>query len=294
VKVVAPLALAVATLVLGLPLLAVVVLFGGPGGSAPSAASDDGSAVAAIPAGALADYQAAALTCPGLSWTVLAAIGEVESDHGRSTLPGVQSGANAAGAEGPMQILPATFAEYAPPGANPYEMADATTAAAAMLCADGGRDPATLSNAIWAYNHSVSYVDEVLAWASAYAGGVSGDGGAAAMWAARQVGLPYLWGAAGPSAFDCSGLTLRAWQSAGVNLPRVAADQYNAGVHVPVAAAQPGDLVFYAPDPSDPATIDHVAIYLGDGLMVEAPHTGADVRIVGVYPDGLVPLVTRP
>src|SRR5690242_8050466 len=81
------------------------------------------TALADIPPAYLAAYQAAAATCPGLPWTVLAGIGKVESDHGRSTLPGVRSGANSAGAQGPMQFLPATFAHYgtppAPGGVNP-------------------------------------------------------------------------------------------------------------------------------------------------------------------------------
>jgi len=89
-------------------------------------------------------------------------------------------------------------------------------------------------------------------------------------------------------------LVLRAWEAAGVELPRVAADQFGAGEHLSLAEAEIGDLLFFAPDPSDPATIDHVGIYLGGGRMVEAPHTGADVRVVDVYPEGLVPEVTRP
>jgi membrane-bound lytic murein transglycosylase B len=120
----------------------------------------------------LADYQVAAATCPGLSWSVLAGIGEVESDHGQSNAPGVHSGANPFGAEGPMQFLPGTFREYAV-GANPspYDMADATLAAARLLCANGGADPSTLRAAIFGYNHSASYVDLVLTWAARYLSG---------------------------------------------------------------------------------------------------------------------------
>ncbi len=104
--------------------------------------------------------QAAAATCPGLPWTVLAAIGTVESGSGRSTAPGVASGANAAGAEGPMQFEPATFAAYAtvgPGGArppDPYDPVDAVYTAATLLCADGGGGPAAgLRAAVFAYNH---------------------------------------------------------------------------------------------------------------------------------------------
>ena len=116
----------------------------------------------------------------------------------------------------------------------------------------------------------------------------------AVAWALGQLGKPYRWGAAGPDAFDCSGLVLRAWQAAGVVVPRVAADQYRAGSHVPVSEAQAGDLVFFADDASDPATIVHVGISLGGDRMIDAPHTGAVVRFDTVGGAGLVPLATRP
>ena len=132
----------------------------------------------------LALYQEAAATCPGLPWTVLAAIGTVESGNGTSNLPGVHSGANGAGAEGPMQFEPATFAAYdqpVPPGGadppSPYDATDAVYAAARMLCADGGAGGADLSAAVYAYNHSDSYVTKVLALAQSY--GENGGTGAA-------------------------------------------------------------------------------------------------------------------
>jgi cell wall-associated NlpC family hydrolase len=111
-----------------------------------------------------------------------------------------------------------------------------------------------------------------------------------------EVGKPYVWGATGPDSYDCSGLVLRAFQAAGINLPRVSRQQFYAGGHVPVEQAQPGDLLFYATDPSDPATIHHVTLYLGDGQMVEAPYSGASVRVRPVPWDyeELVPLATRP
>src|SRR5580698_1357061 len=97
-----------------------IVMVGGAamvfGSGAPTASS---AATAAIPAAMLTLYQNAATTCPGLPWTILAAIGTIESDNGQSTLTGVHSGANSAGAEGPMQFEPATFAAYdqpVPPG----------------------------------------------------------------------------------------------------------------------------------------------------------------------------------
>jgi membrane-bound lytic murein transglycosylase B len=117
----------------------------------------------------LALYKAAAPTCPGLSWTVLAAIGQVESGHGRN------DGPSSAGAMGPMQFEPATFASYAVDGdgngsASIMDPADAIFTAAHYLCANGaGRDPAALDNAILHYNHAEWYVQMVLKLAGMYA-----------------------------------------------------------------------------------------------------------------------------
>jgi cell wall-associated NlpC family hydrolase len=98
----------------------------------------------------------------------------------------------------------------------------------------------------------------------------------AVQFALDQVGKPYSWGAAGPSAYDCSGLTMAAWAQAGVSLPHSAAEQYNYGTHVPLSALLPGDLIFfYQP-------IGHVTIYIGNGMMVSAPTEGQDVSVVPV------------
>jgi peptidoglycan DL-endopeptidase CwlO len=93
-------------------------------------------------------------------------------------------------------------------------------------------------------------------------------------------GLPYVWGAAGPDSFDCSGLVQWTFAQAGISMPRVAADQARAGVAVPVSQLQPGDLLFYHTDPTDPGYISHVAIYLGNGWMIQAPQPGMDVQVV--------------
>ena len=93
-------------------------------------------------------------------------------------------------------------------------------------------------------------------------------------------GLPYVWGGAGPNAFDCSGLVQWAFAQAGVSMPRVAADQARVGPAVPVSQLQPGDLLFYHTDPTDPGYISHVAIYLGNGWMIQAPQPGLDVQVV--------------
>jgi peptidoglycan DL-endopeptidase CwlO len=108
-----------------------------------------------------------------------------------------------------------------------------------------------------------------------------------------QVGKPYRWGATGPASFDCSGLVRFAYTAAGLTLPRTSRQQWSAGRHLPVASLRPGDLVFWARDPADPATIHHVGMYVGQGLMVHAPHTGALVRVDPVRPDGYAG-ATRP
>jgi cell wall-associated NlpC family hydrolase len=98
--------------------------------------------------------------------------------------------------------------------------------------------------------------------------------------AESRIGLPYVWGAAGPRSFDCSGLVQWSFAQAGVVMPRVAADQARTGPMVPVAQLQPGDLLFYHTDPTAPAYISHVAIYLGNNMMLQAPRPGLDVEVV--------------
>jgi cell wall-associated NlpC family hydrolase len=90
------------------------------------------------------------------------------------------------------------------------------------------------------------------------------------------LGLPYVWGATGPSSYDCSGLTQAAWRSAGVSLPRTTYTQINAGTRVTRSQLQPGDLVFFY------SGISHVGLYIGNGQMIHAPHPGAPVRIAPI------------
>lgn len=278
------------------------------GGGSGSDSTPSPSALSDIPGDYLGWYQAAAATCPGLDWSVLAAIGKVETDHGRSTLPGVHSGANSAGAEGPMQFLAATFNAYdqpVPPGGvappSPYDPVDAIYGAARMLCANGARNNADIRAAVFSYNHADWYVSEVLAQAARYAqaapgpavtcGSVQANSGsdtsgaalAALTFACTQLGKPYVWGGNGSPGFDCSGLTHAAYAAAGVDIPRTAQTQYNAGPLLPPGAPlQPGDLVFYGAGPS---SVTHVGIVLSATQMIDAPHTGAEVRVdsVGRY-----------
>ncbi len=100
--------------------------------------------------------------------------------------------------------------------------------------------------------------------------------------AVSRVGMPYVWGAAGPTSFDCSGLVQWSLAQAGVVMPRVAADQARTGPAVPVSRLEPGDLLFYHTDPTAPGYISHVAIYLGKGLMIQAPQPGMNVEVVPV------------
>ena len=145
---------------------------------------------------------------------------------------------------------------------------------------------------------------DAAAFQTAYidAGGVLGqqdttppnDIAAGAIAAAKtRLGDDYVWGATGPDTFDCSGLTQWAYAHVGIQLPRVAADQYNAGAHVALDSLQPGDLLFWATDIRNPVTIHHVAIYLGGGMMLAAPHTGDVVKIQPVYLSGYIG-ATRP
>ncbi|MFF7700071.1 C40 family peptidase [Streptomyces lydicus] len=120
------------------------------------------------------------------------------------------------------------------------------------------------------------------------AGGSTGGGGTtggtqstkaekALAFARAQIGKPYVWGATGPSSYDCSGLTQAAWKAAGVDLPRTTWDQVKVGQRVATSNLQPGDLVFFFDD------ISHVGMYIGGGKMIHAPHPGADVREESIY-----------
>ena len=120
--------------------------------------------------------------------------------------------------------------------------------------------------------------------------------GTAIAFALAQLGLPYVWGATGPNAYDCSGLMLRAYEAAGIQLPRVSRQQFNAGAKLPVESALPGDLLFWAYDESDPRTVHHVAMYLGGGQIVEAQQRGVPVhtRVVQFGEPELMPVAVRP
>ncbi|MGH3498271.1 MAG: NlpC/P60 family protein [Nocardioidaceae bacterium] len=110
----------------------------------------------------------------------------------------------------------------------------------------------------------------------------SGGAAAAIAFAQAQIGKPYVWGAAGPDSWDCSGLTMGSWAAAGVYLPHYAASQYESTTPISSTDLQPGDLVFWGTS-SDPASIYHEALYVGGGMIIEAPRTGENVQEVSMY-----------
>jgi peptidoglycan DL-endopeptidase CwlO len=106
---------------------------------------------------------------------------------------------------------------------------------------------------------------------------VSGRAAAAVHYAMAQVGKAYVYGAAGPSAYDCSGLTMAAWGAAGVGLPHSSSAEYGSGTHISASQLQPGDLVFYY------SPISHVGMYIGNGMIVNAENPSSGVRVTGLY-----------
>ncbi|HVV77955.1 MAG TPA: C40 family peptidase [Mycobacteriales bacterium] len=225
----------------------------------------------------LALYEAAAQRCP-MPWPILAAVGSVAPAQHR-------------GWQGPMQLAPALWARWGVDGdgdgrKSPHDRADAIPAAADYLCALGvARNP---HDALVAYNcgntgppcqtAAAGYAATVLAIAAGYATttATSPVAAQAVRVALSQIGTPYIWGGEGAGGFDCSGLVQYAYAKAGLALPRTAQQQYDATPHLAAdSELQPGDLVFFG---ADTTAIDHVGIALGDGRMVDAPHTGSQVR----------------
>ena len=285
-------ALKIAALLVGACAFTLCALAGG----ASAVATNDPSplAMGSIPPDLLVLFQQAAAASPcGVPWTLLAAVAKTESSFDPTAVSG-------AGAEGMFQFEPATFAAYAKPtpagGAVPpsaFDPIDAAYAAARYLCSLGVVDNPTL--ALVAYNcgnpgpacqaASAGYAEQVLATAAGYTspgvGIPSGVQAAAVSYAESEIGTPYVYGGASPQGgFDCSGLVVWAYGLAGVVVPRVANDQWHDEPHVALSDLVPGDLVFFGSvTAAGDSYADHVGIYIGNSAMVDAPYTGADVRV---------------
>ncbi len=122
--------------------------------------------------------------------------------------------------------------------------------------------------------------------------GWSQEAAVAVQTAMAQVGKPYVWGAAGPDSFDCSGLVMYSWQAAGVEIPHYSVSQYGATTHITQAELQPGDIVFYN-SPYD-GYLGHEAMYIGGGQVVQAPMTGMDVMVTSITWAGPPVAFSRP
>jgi cell wall-associated NlpC family hydrolase len=262
-------------------------------------------ATGTVPAAYASMIETAGATCTQLSAPLLAAQLYQESAFDPKAV-------SPAGAEGIAQFMPGTWPNWssaqdgdgkqdvfspadAIPAAARYDCALARQVSkvggdqtAAMLAAyNAGPGAVLAAGGVPAIAETQNYVKNIKILEQAFAapsGQVAASDVAvrAIAFAYDRLGTPYLWGGTGTAAqngeFDCSGLTQAAYHSVGVEIPRVAADQWYAGPHVPQSQLQPGDLVFFATNVNDPSTIHHVGIYVGGGAMIDAPHTGATIR----------------
>ncbi|MDX2818203.1 NlpC/P60 family protein [Streptomyces sp. NPDC001902] len=219
---------------------------------------------------------------------------------------------SAAQAQGIAQFIPGTWATHGVDGdgdgdRDVWDPADAIPSAASYDCELAGYvkdvpgDPT--ENMLAAYNagayrviqaggvprirETQNYVRIITTLQKSFAApvgpvGPSRQSAGAIYYAQQKLGTKYLWGGNGTpeqgGRFDCSGLTKAAYHSVGIELPRVANDQWNAGPHPKRDELLPGDLVFFAYDLTDPRSIHHVGIYVGGGYMINAPYTGAVIR----------------
>ncbi|MFB7907978.1 NlpC/P60 family protein [Kitasatospora sp. NPDC056076] len=275
------------------------------GGTPQLAANRSALSPGTVPAAYQDAIQKWGSLCPEISPPMLAA--QLYQESGFD--PKAQSGV---GAQGMAQFMPGTWPMYATDGDgdgkkdvwNPY---DAIATAAVYDCAlakdvagvpgdpqanmlaayNAGPYAVTSNRGVPPYRETQGYVRNIQAMARSFAAPtapveVSAQSAAAIYFAQTKLGTPYLWGGDGAAwqngRFDCSGLTVAAFATVGIALPRVANDQWYAGPHPSRDQLRPGDLVFFATDLSDPRSIHHVGIYVGGGYMINAPHTGAVIR----------------
>ncbi|MFH8366473.1 NlpC/P60 family protein [Streptomyces sp. NPDC018031] len=264
-----------------------------------------GLAKGAVPAAYQSLIQKWGNHCPAINPALLAA--QLYQESGWN--PRAQSPANA---KGLAQFIPGTWAAHGVDGDKDgdrdiWDPADAIPSAALYDCAlakyvkDVPGDPthnmlASYNAGAYAvikyggvppYRETQGYVKRITTLAKSFEAPVqpvapSRQASGAIYFAQDKLGTPYLWGGNGTpehgGRFDCSGLTKAAYHSVGIELPRVANDQWNAGPHPKRSELLPGDLVFFANDLGDPRSIHHVGIYVGGGYMINAPYTGAVIR----------------
>ncbi|GHG64274.1 bifunctional lytic transglycosylase/C40 family peptidase [Streptomyces griseocarneus] len=243
--------------------------------------------------------------CPALNPAILAAQLYTESNwNPRAVSP--------ADARGIAQFIPETWAGHAVDGNGDgkrdiWDPQDAIPSAATYDCDlakyvknvpgditdnmlasyNAGSYAVIRAGGIPPYNETQGYVKSIRSLEKSFARPVgrvapSQAAAGAIYFAQEKLGTPYLWGGDGTKEdngrFDCSGLTKAAYESVGIELPRVANDQWNAGPHPKRDELLPGDLVFFAHDLKDPRSIHHVGLYVGGGYMINAPYTGAVIR----------------
>ncbi|GGU66515.1 transglycosylase [Streptomyces albospinus] len=285
--------------------LLVIGTYGAAAGLAGAAGRVVGLAKGAVPAAYQPMVQKWGTLCPAISPALLAA--QLYQESGWN--PRAQS---PAGAQGIAQFIPETWAAHAVDGDGDgkkdiWDPNDAIASAASYDCelagyvkdAPGNATENMLAaynagayrviqyNGVPPYSETQGYVKSITTLAKSFeapTGPVASSRQAAAAiyFAQEQLGKRYLWGGDGTAdqggRFDCSGLTKAAYHSVGIELPRVANDQWNAGPHPKRNELLPGDLVFFANDLNDPRSIHHVGIYVGGGYMINAPYTGAVIR----------------
>ncbi|WP_031191902.1 MULTISPECIES: bifunctional lytic transglycosylase/C40 family peptidase [Streptomyces] len=285
--------------------LLVVGVYAAAAGLAGGAGRAVGLAKGAVPAAYQPLVQKWGNLCPAINPALLAA--QLYQESGWN--PRAQS---PAAAQGIAQFIPGTWQTHGIDGngdgrRDVWDPADAIPSAASYDCElakyvkDVPGDPA--HNMLAAYNagayrviraggvpaisETQNYVRIITTLAKSFEAPVgrvapSRQAASAIYFAQEQLGKPYLWGGNGTpeqnGRFDCSGLTKAAYHSVGIELPRVANDQWNAGPHPKRDELLPGDLVFFAHNLNDPRSIHHVGIYVGGGYMINAPYTGAVIR----------------
>ena len=181
-------------------------------------------------------------------------------------------------------------AEQAAAAAEAQRQADAAAAAERAAAADASSSYDDDGDDDYSYSAPSYSYEEPSYSVPSYSGGGADTAIATAK---SYLGVPYVWGGESYGGVDCSGLTMLAWESAGVDLPHLSRAQYSYGTHVPIGSMEAGDLIFWSSNGTQ-SGIYHVAIYLGGGQMIEAPTFGVPVRITGVYSWGsIMPYAVR-